>query len=247
MTAPTQSLSSTLARDWILEVLIGSDWTRVRGLTSVSPIFEGALQDESTIDDEGYAREIATGLSYRIEGGGKRKGENTAGFVDDPGQNYLRQLGRKTGQANKVEARIYRRDDLPDAYQGVHPVKWTDSAASDVNALQEFSFTLGFGGKPEEITKPLVPSGAQVFSVGVGAATAGTFTLTWNGKTTSALAYNATAAAIKTALVALDDGYVAADFTTSGTAPTWSVTVPGGTVTGDGTGLTGGTLTITAA
>lgn len=247
MTAPTQSLSSTLARDWILEVLIGSDWTRVRGLTSVSPIFEGALQDESTIDDEGYAREIATGLSYRIEGGGKRKGENTAGFVDDPGQNYLRQLGRKTGQANKVEARIYRRDDLPDAYQGVHPVKWTDSAASDVNALQEFSFTLGFGGKPEEITKPLVPSGAQVFSVGVGAATAGTFTLTWNGKTTSALAYNATAAAIKTALVALDDGYVAADFTTSGTAPTWSVTVPGGTVTGDGAALTGGALTITAA
>lgn len=78
MTAPTQSLSSTLARDWILEVLIGSDWTRVRGLTSVSPIFEGALQDDSDIDSEGYASEIATGLSYRIEGGGKRKGENTA-------------------------------------------------------------------------------------------------------------------------------------------------------------------------
>lgn len=244
MTAPTQSLSSTLARDWILEVLIGSDWTRVRGLTSVSPIFEGALQDDSDIDSEGYASEIATGLSYRIEGGGKRKGENTAGFVDDPGQNYLRQLGRKTGLANKVKARIYRRDDLPDAYQGTHPVKWTDSPASDPNALQEFSFTLGFGGKPEEITKPLVPSGAQVFSVGVGAATAGTFTLTWNGKTTSALAYNATAAAIKTALVALDDGYVAADFTTSGTAPTWSVTVPGGVVTGDGTALTGGALTV---
>ncbi|MBJ7481562.1 hypothetical protein [Rhodococcus sp. (in: high G+C Gram-positive bacteria)] len=247
MTAPTQSLSSTLARDWILEVLIGSDWTRVRGLTSVSPIFEGALQDDSDIDSEGYASEIATGLSYRIEGGGKRKGENTAGFVDDPGQNYLRQLGRKTGTENKVTARIYRRDDLPDAYQCSHPVKWTDTAAGDTNALQEFSFTLGFGGKPEEITKPLVPSGAQVFSVGVGAATAGTFTLTWNGKTTTALAYNATAAAIKTALVALDDGYVAADFTTSGTAPTWSVTVPGGTVTGDGAALTGGALTITAA
>ncbi|QIP39707.1 hypothetical protein G9444_2463 [Rhodococcus erythropolis] len=247
MTAPTQSLSSTLARDWILEVLIGSDWTRVRGLTSVSPIFEGALQDESTIDDEGYAREIATGLSYRIEGSGKRKGENTTGFVDDPGQNYLRQLGRKTGQANKVKARIYRRDDLPDAYQGVHPVKWTDTAASDVNALQEFSFTLGFGGKPEEITKPLVPSGTQVFTVGVGAATAGTFTLTWNGKTTTALAYNATAAAIKAALVALDDGYKAADFTVTGAAGEYVITVPGGTVTGDGTGLTGGTLTITAA
>lgn len=247
MTAPTQSLSSTLARDWILEVLIGADWTRVRGLTSVSPIFEGALQDDSDIDSEGYASEIATGLSYRIEGGGKRKGENTAGFVDDPGQNYLRQLGRKTGLANKVKARIYRRDDLPDAYQGTHPVKWTDSPASDPNALQEFSFTLGFGGKPEEITKPLVPSGAQVFNVSFGGATAGNATLTWNGQTTSNIAFNAAATAVKSALVALDDGYKAADFTVTGSAGEYAITVPGGTVTGDGTGLTGGTLTITAA
>ena len=247
MTAPTQALSSTLARDWILEVLIDSTWTRVRGLTSVSPIFEGALQDESTIDDEGYAREIATGLSYRIEGGGKRKGENTSGFVDDPGQNHLRQLGRKTGQANKVKARIYRRDELPDAYQGVHPVKWTDSAASDVNALQEFSFTLGFGGKPEEIVKPLIPSGSNVYNVGVGGATAGTFTLTLGGKTTASIAFGATIAAVKSALVALDDGYGASDFTVTGTAGAYVVTVPGGVLTGDGSGLTGGALTITAA
>lgn len=244
MTAPTQSLSSTLARDWILEVDINGVPTRVRGLSSVSPIFEGSEQDDSDIDSEGFASQIVTGLAFRIEGGGKRKGENTAGFVDDPGQNFLRKKGRQTGTANIVTARIYRRDDLPDAYEAETTVKWTDSAAGDTNALQEFSFTLSGRGKPRDIMKPLVPSGAQVFSVGVGAATAGTFTLTWNGKTTSALAYNATAAAIKTALVALDDGYVAADFTTSGTAPTWSVTVPGGTVTGDGTALTGGALTV---
>lgn len=244
MTAPTQSLSSTLARDWILEVDINGVPTRVRGLSSVSPIFEGSEQDDSDIDSEGFASQIVTGLAFRIEGGGKRKGENTAGFVDDPGQNFLRKKGRQTGTANIVTARIYRRDDLPDAYEAETTVKWTDSAAGDTNALQEFSFTLSGRGKPRDIMKPLVPSGAQVFSVGVGAATAGTFTLTWNGKTTSALAYNATAAAIKTALVALDDGYVAADFTTSGTAPTWSVTVPGGVVTGDGTALTGGALTV---
>lgn len=244
MTAPTQSLSSTLARDWILEVDINGVPTRVRGLSSVSPIFEGSEQDDSDIDSEGFASQIVTGLAFRIEGGGKRKGENTAGFVDDPGQNFLRKKGRQTGTANIVTARIYRRDALPDAYEAETTVKWTDSAAGDTNALQEFSFTLSGRGKPRDIVKPLVPSGAQVFSVGVGAATAGTFTLTWNGKTTSALAYNATAAAIKTALVALDDGYVAADFTTSGTAPTWSVTVPGGTVTGDGAALTGGALTV---
>lgn len=245
MTAPTQSLSSTLARDWILEVDINGVPTRVRGLSSVSPIFEGSEQDDSDIDSEGFASQVVTGLAFRIEGGGKRKGENTAGFVDDPGQNFLRKKGRQTGTANIVTARIYRRDDLPDAYEAETTVKWTDSAAGDTNALQEFSFTLSGRGKPRDIVKPLVPSGAQVFTVGVGAATAGTFTLTWNGKTTDTIAYNATAAAIKTALVALDDGYVAADFTTSGTAPTWSVTVPGGVVTGDGTGLTGGALTIT--
>ena len=248
MTTPTVSLASTLGRDWILDVSEdGTTFLRVRGLSSVAPIFEGSEQDDSDIDSEGFASQIVTGLAFRIEGGGKRKGENTAGFVDDPGQALLRRKGRKTGADNIVTARIYRRDALPDAHEAETTVKWTDSAAGDTNALQEFSFTLSGRGKPQDIVKPLVPSGTQVFTVGVGAATAGTFTLTWNGKTTTALAYNATAAAIKAALVALDDGYVAADFTTSGTAPTWSVTVPGGVVTGDGTGLTGGTLTITAA
>lgn len=241
MTAPTQSLSSTLARDWILEVLIGSDWTRVRGLTSVSPIFEGALQDDSDIDSEGYASEIATGLSYRIEGGGKRKGENTAGFVDDPGQNYLRQLGRKTGTENKVTARIYRRDDLPDAYQCSHPVKWTDTAAGDTNALQEFSFTLGFGGKSEEITKPTV---AKTVTFTGGPFTAGTFTLTVAGQTTAGIAYGATAAQIKTALEALST-VGAGNATVSGTvAGGLTITVPGA-LSGTGSGLTpAGTITV---
>lgn len=241
MTAPTQSLSSTLARDWILEVLIGSDWTRVRGLTSVSPIFEGALQDDSDIDSEGYASEIATGLSYRIEGGGKRKGENTAGFVDDPGQNYLRQLGRKTGTENKVTARIYRRDDLPDAYQCSHPVKWTDTAAGDTNALQEFSFILGFGGKPEEITKPTV---VKTVTFTGGPFTAGTFTLTVAGQTTAGIAYGATAAQIKTALEALST-VGAGNATVSGTvAGGLTITVPGA-LSGTGSGLTpAGTITV---
>ncbi|WP_372443076.1 phage tail tube protein [Prescottella equi] len=52
---------------------------------------------------------------------------------------------------------MYRRDDLPDAYQAETTVKWTDSAAGDTNALQEFSFTLSGRGKPEDITKPTAP------------------------------------------------------------------------------------------
>lgn len=248
MTAPTQSLSSTLARDWILEVTEdGTTFLRVRGLSSVAPIFEGSEQDDSDIDSEGFASQIVTGLAFRIEGGGKRKGENTAGFVDDPGQALLRRKGRKTGADNIVTARIYRRDALLDAHEAETTVKWTDSAAGDTNALQEFSFTLSGRGKPRDIVKPLVPSGAQVFNVSFGGATGGSATLTWNGQTTGNIAFNAAASAVKSALVALDDGYKAADFTVTGSAGEYVITVPGGTVTGDGTGLTGGTLTITAA
>ncbi|WP_275792632.1 phage tail tube protein [Prescottella equi] len=156
--APTAALASTLARDWVLEVETATGtWTKVRGLNSVSPIFEGAEQDDSDIDSEGYASSIVTGLAFRIEGSGKRKGEQTTGFVDDPGQSFLRQKGRKTGADNIISARIYRRDDLPDAYHAETTVKWTDSAAGDTNALQEFSFTLSGRGKPEDITKPTAP------------------------------------------------------------------------------------------
>ncbi|WP_198344346.1 hypothetical protein [Mycobacterium dioxanotrophicus] len=85
------------------------------------------------------------------------------------------------------------------------------------------------------------------YNVGVGAASAGTFTLSYGGLTTATIAYNATSSAVKSALVALDDGYVAADWTVTGTAPTFTVTVPDAnkTLTGDGSGLTGGALTIT--
>jgi len=249
MTAPTQALASTLARDWILEAETAPDvWTRVRGLSSVAPIFEGAEQDDSDIDSEGFASQIVTGLAFRIEGGGKRKGENTSGFVDDPGQNFLRQKGRKTGYDNVVTVRIYRRDVLPDAYEAETTVKWTDSPASDPNALQEFSFTLSGRGKPRDIVKPLVPSGDQNFTVTIGGATAGTFTLTWNSKTTAPIAFDATSAAIKSALAALDDGYVASDFTVTGSAGgPFAVTVPGGVLTGDGSGLTGGAFAVAAA
>lgn len=87
------------------------------------------------------------------------------------------------------------------------------------------------------------------YSVGVGAASAGTFTLSYGGNTTAPIPYNANAAAVKSALVALDDGYAAADWTVAGAAPTITVTVPdpNKVLSGDGTGLTGGTLAITPA
>lgn len=78
------------------------------------------------------------------------------------------------------------------------------------------------------------------YSVSLGGASAGTFTLTFNGKTTTAIAYNATAGTVKSALVALDDDLDADDFTVTGSAGSYTVAAPG-TLTGTFSGLTGAT------
>jgi len=87
-----------------------------------------------------------------------------------------------------------------------------------------------------------------------GGPTGGTFTLTFGGQTTSALAYNATAAAVQSALQALSSigsGNVAVMAAPSGTG--WEVRFTGtlansyeGTITGNGSSLTGGTSQVVA-
>lgn len=76
----------------------------------------------------------------------------------------------------------------------------------------------------------------------LGGATAGTFTLISGGNTTDPIGFDATAAAIKTALVNLDDGFKASDWTVSGTGGEFTITVPTGSgpLSGDGGLLTGG-------
>lgn len=93
-----------------------------------------------------------------------------------------------------------------------------------------------------------IAGGTDTFTVALGGATGGDFTLSFGGNTTAPIAYNATPAAVKTALVAFDDGYKASDWAVTGSAGAWTVTLPKvGALTGSGSGLTDGTLAITAA
>lgn len=93
-----------------------------------------------------------------------------------------------------------------------------------------------------------LPTSARTFEVSVDAE-GGTFALTFRGRTTGALAYNATANTVKDALVALDDGFGADAWTVSLSTGVYTVTTPGGSVTGDGSNLTGAgaSLTVQAA
>lgn len=87
------------------------------------------------------------------------------------------------------------------------------------------------------------------FLVTLGAQSSGTFTLTYGGLTTGTIAYNATNATVKTALVALDDGFDASRWTVTGSAGgpyTVTVPVPYTALTGSGALLgTPGTFAIT--
>jgi hypothetical protein len=86
--------------------------------------------------------------------------------------------------------------------------------------------------------------------VTLGTQSTGTFTLTFQGNTTTAIAFGATAATVKTALVAFDDGFTAANWNVTGSAGgPFTVTTPGsqyGGLTGSGAALgTPGTFVIT--
>lgn len=99
------------------------------------------------------------------------------------------------------------------------------------------------GGDAWEATGVPVPA---TYTVALGSPSAGNFTLTFRGNTTASIAHNATAATVKSALVALDDGFTSThwDVTGSSGGP-YSVTTPGGALSGSGTGLTDGTFVIT--
>lgn len=73
---------------------------------------------------------------------------------------------------------------------------------------------------------PYVGGVSEVQTVTItGTPTGGTFTLTWNGQTTAAIAYNATAAAVQTALEALSNIGVGDVAVTGGPGPGTAYTV----------------------
>ncbi|MCP2626507.1 phage major capsid protein [Mycolicibacterium smegmatis] len=95
---------------------------------------------------------------------------------------------------------------------------------------------IGFVNEPGVVRLMLTPI---AYTVNVGSASAGTFTLSLNGKASATIAYNASTATVKSTIVAIDDGVSADDVTVTGSAGDYTITVPG-TLTADFSGLTDG-------
>ncbi|MEJ6549835.1 hypothetical protein PQI66_09795 [Corynebacterium sp. USCH3] len=158
--APSSNdLQSTLARDWAVQVDLAfgtsdsedANWAFVRGLSQFAPSFTPGMQDDSDIDSEGYGSQIATTIAAKFEGQGRRKGKTAEGnFKQDPGQAYVRRVGRKMGLGNVLRARCWRTDGVDEGYEGLFSVEYTETAGAN-DALDEFSFSMQSRGKPTEI------------------------------------------------------------------------------------------------
>lgn len=135
---------------------------------------------------------------------------------------------------------------LPTQYS-MTPQTITWTAADAVN-LNSFSST----GKELLLVRNADVGVNAVYTVTIGAATGGTFTLTVGGQTTAGIAYNATAIAVENALEALStvgQGNVTVSGNAGGPYTVTFVSALGAqpvALTGSGTGLTGGAFAVTS-
>lgn len=133
--------------------------------------------------------------------------------------------------------------------QRVYDVEFIGSLGGtnwNINFLEETAYGLGSGVTTIQDGSASGTNERQQVTL-TGSPGGGTFTLTYNGQTTAAIAYNAVAGAVETALEALSN-IGAGDVSVSGSAGNWLVDfentlaatdVP--LMTGDGANLTGGT------
>ena len=161
----------------------------------------------------------------------------------------------------------YKASDYYDPYWPVNRANASYTSLIDKEKKHELTLTLQADATGIAPKAAYLETGARCYvrvqgtggliendwTVGVGGATAGTFTLTYKGQTTSGIAFNATSAAVQSALRALTT-IGATGCSVSGAAPTWIVTFTGALandtadlLTGSGAGLTGGAFAATAA
>ena len=157
------TLETLLARDYAVQVNTGTEaapeWVFVRGLDSVAPVSEKSTQDDGDIDSEGYGSQLGTEISFTLTLEGKRKGEVEGEvFTADPGQEYLRLKGDRTGYAGIAHIRWWRTDGDPEAREMFADCAYQNGSGGKGDLLT-WSATLSSRGKPTDIAKPTAPVG----------------------------------------------------------------------------------------
>lgn len=254
---------AALARDYAVQVrdprAQDAKWLWLRGLTKFSPKPEHDLQDDSDLDGEGYASEISTGIGLTVEMEGKRKSfPEDAGLKPDAGQQLLKDKSTRTGYENLIDIRYWRTDNLDEAQEFTMPCAYTEDAPG-INDLLTFSVSGKSRGKPRRIKRPTDSDAASVYLTEDGEVvqaiprefktritmptgmTAGTWTITIGGETTTGIEYNASSSAVAAAINDLSgvdgatvSGGHAAGYVVTYTAETELTAAKGDELDGDG-------------
>jgi hypothetical protein len=220
---------------------------------AVDPRFRSTLARESVFKDANgntdAARVNLASRSGDILGLPAQFGRAVGGDIDGNVDTGVRLIGGdwsqlRWGFADQIRVKITDTASISATDGGAAVSMWQ---TNQVAILVECTFGWVLGDKQGFVK--YAKTGVKSYTVGTNGSTGGTFTLTLGGKTTAAIAEDATAATVKAAIVLLDDGYTTANVTVTGSAGgDWTVTVPD-TLSGSGASLTGGTpsaaLTVT--
>lgn len=148
-------LTPGVVGDWKLEVAAYVDgtepttWTPVLGITEFTPpAVEKNLEDDSSFDSDGWGSQLATGLSWKVEGTVKRA---RASLTEDPGQAILREAGNNIAEDGLVHVRISDRTTPTKARTGVADATFTDNGGPRTD-ITTAAFALAGRGALDPVT-----------------------------------------------------------------------------------------------
>lgn len=240
------ALSTFKAARYAVQVNTGTTalpvWTWWNGLSKFEPSADPTMQDDTDIFSDGFKSQMVTATSLDVSTEGLIKGLRAGTALPvDPGAAFVRSKQFEVGEDNVIQLRYWRTDELDSqAIVQSFAVNYKDVGGSNED-LQKFTADLKGRGKFVKVAKPGAAPQVKLISFNSATAiTAGTWTLSINGETATALAWNITAAALKTAIEAL--AIVTGTVTVTGTVATgFSVTFATdyvNTMSADGSGLT---------
>lgn len=177
------------------------NWVEIRGHFGNPMLFAQITEDDTDAGSNAWTSKFPTGNGWTAALKGLAKGTGTApNRVLDPGLAALLRAGRTVGDAAIVHVRCWRTDEIEDAYEGYATCKSTLSDGKPPK-LQEWSADLEGRGEPTTFTPPTA-AGTQTRTITLNGATS--FTPAFSGVAPASQTSSVTAAALQTAIQALD-------------------------------------------
>lgn len=128
---------ASLASDWSVDVLQGSDWTPVNGISGFNPATPVTLDEVQTLNTDGWTVQVKSGMAWSLVINVLRKPTKDQQPVYDAGQEALRDAADDPWGA--VTVRWYKMDAVrTEAYTGTGVVEYVPQGGNvgDADAAQ---------------------------------------------------------------------------------------------------------------